>query len=254
VSRPPWYRLRGVGIALLRRLARRYVRRTQPRVVAITGSQGKTVLKRTLNDILSKGYRVRANPLSHNTAIGLPLAILGCELDTRRFLSALQGLLRAASVAFVGSKRDDVLILELGIRQAGDMAAHLEIVRPEIAIVTPLVPSFSTDHEALAVLRQEVVTLCRAIEGDGRGVVLLCRDDPALATLAQEFARARLYAKDEAVYEGDRWVLQTESGRFHSSCDLVGASSLYAFAAAIRAAQALGMEGAAIERALNPGG
>jgi aminotransferase len=250
-NRPPWYRLRGAGVALLRRLARAHLRRTRPRVVAITGSQGKTVLKRTLQELLGTHYRVRANPLSHNTAIGLPLAVLDCEIDTRRLASALRGLLRAFSAAFLVPNRTDVLVLELGIRQAGDMAAHLEIVRPEIAIVTPLVPSFSADHEALGVLRQEVATLCRTMENAG-GTVLLCRDDPTLAALAQEFSHARLYAREEAIQEDGRWALCVDGHRFRSHRDLSGASSLYAATAAVRVARALGMDDSAIERALNP--
>jgi hypothetical protein len=131
------------------------------------------------------------------------------------------------------------------------MAAHLEIVRPEIAVVTPLIPSFSTDHDALAVLREEVSTLCHAMKNTGGAMLLLCRDDAALATLAQELPHVRSYARDEAVQEGGRWVFRTDDKLFHSSHDPVGTSSLYAIAAAIRVGEALGMDAAAIERALN---
>src|SRR5262249_32181627 len=65
---------RRAATALLRHGARVHLARTRPRVVGITGTQGKTVIKRAVADLLGRTMRVRANPLSYNTAVGLPLA------------------------------------------------------------------------------------------------------------------------------------------------------------------------------------
>src|SRR6185295_1433779 len=92
--------MRRRGIALLRQLARARLARQRPRVVVIAGSQGKTVMKRTLQELLARRFRVRANPLSYNTAVGLPLAILGCELNTRRTRRVLGGFARALWSAY----------------------------------------------------------------------------------------------------------------------------------------------------------
>src|SRR6185369_605481 len=149
------------AVRLLRRLARARLARQRPKLVAITGSQGKTVMKRTLQELLARRFRVRANPLSYNTDVGLPLAILGCELDRRRPFQLVAGFARAVWSAYAAREPIDVMVLELGVRQAGDMRAHLEIVRPSIVIVTPVASSYRDDHEALAVLREEIAVLCR---------------------------------------------------------------------------------------------
>src|SRR5262245_41473837 len=129
---------RRAGVALVRHGARAHLARNRPRVVAITGTQGKTVVKRVLAELLQQArLRVRANPLSYNTAIGLPLAILGRELDTQAPARLVAGLAKALWTAYGPAAPIDVMVLELGVRAAGDMRAHLELVRPDIAVVTP---------------------------------------------------------------------------------------------------------------------
>jgi hypothetical protein len=117
--------LRKTAVAALRHLARARLARRKPTIVAITGSQGKTVLKRCLLDLLAPRFRVRANPLSFNTAVGLPLAVLGCEMDTRRPASVLRAFPQGVRAAYGSPEMLDVLIVELGVRRAGDMRAHL---------------------------------------------------------------------------------------------------------------------------------
>jgi len=193
--------LRDRGVALLRRLARVRLRRQRPRLVAITGSQGKTALKRELSERLARRCRVRANPLSHNTDVGLPLAILGIELDTRRPLAVVTGFARALWSAFVTREPLDVMVLELGVRRAGDMRAHLEIVSPDVVVVTPVTASYRDDLDAIETLREEIALLCRDAAARG-ATVLLCADDPVLATLADQLPNAVRYAASDATPDG----------------------------------------------------
>jgi UDP-N-acetylmuramyl pentapeptide synthase len=148
-------------------------------------------------DRLAPHCRVRANPLSYNTDIGLPLAILGTELDTRRPLAIAAGFARAAWSAVVTREPLDVMVLELGVRRAGDMRAHLEIVRPDVVVVTPVAASYRDDLEAIEILREEIALLCRDAAARG-ATVLLCADDPVLAALADEIPGAVRYAAGEA--------------------------------------------------------
>ena len=68
--------VRQAGVRGLQMLARLYLKRRRPRVVAIAGTRGKTVMKRVLTELLSAHLHTRANPLSYNTEVGLPLAVL----------------------------------------------------------------------------------------------------------------------------------------------------------------------------------
>jgi aminotransferase len=226
---------RRAGLALVRHGARAHLTRSRPWVVAITGSQGKTVVKRTVADLLAGArLRVRASPLSYNTAIGLPLAILGRELDTRTPARLASGLLRTVWTAYATRARVDAMVLELGVRRPGDMRSHLELVRPDIAVGTPLVPSFSEDGAALATLRQEVLSLCAAVVP---GSLLLCTDDPFLAELADRTPGALRFSSDD-VGEGDRGpVLRGWPVRR----DVVGASHRRALSAAAQVARLLGV-------------
>ena len=92
----PRRRLRGLAIPYLRLLARIFLRRKKPLVIAITGSRGKTVTKRLLAELLAMRYRVRTNPRSYNTEIGLPLAVLNVEIAPQSVWSVLSALGRAS--------------------------------------------------------------------------------------------------------------------------------------------------------------
>jgi len=243
--------LRAAGVAVLRALAKTYVRRQRPRIVAITGSQGKTVLKRTLEDLLEKRFRVRANPLSYNTEIGLPLAILGCDLDTARPLSIVRAFVRAFWTACVAPTPIDVLVLELGVRQPGDMRAHLQLIHPDIAIVTRLVPTFSQDHDALGILRQEIAELCSATRRDGVAALLLCGDDPVLAEVAHDLPEATLFSTADVDRQNGRVTVRIDGKPVAIARDTVGTSSLYAVAVAVRVGRLFGLADAQIEEFLH---
>jgi aminotransferase len=226
---------RRAGVALLRHGARVHLARSRPWVVAITGSQGKTVVKRTVADLLAGArLHVRANPLSYNTAIGLPLAILGRELDTRAPARLATGLIRTLWTAYATRAHVDVMVLELGVRCAGDMRSHLELMRPDIAVVTPLVPSFSEDGAALATLRREVLSLCGAVVPTG---LLLCIDDPFLAELADRTPGALRFSSCD-VGEGERGPIL---GCWPVRPDVVGASHRRALSVAAQVGRLLGV-------------
>ncbi len=233
--------LRARGVALLRHLARVRLARTRPRVVAITGSQGQTVLKRACTELLARRFRVRANPLSYNTAIGLPLAVLGLEIDTRDPLAVAAAFGRAAWAAYGPREALDVLVLELGVRRAGDMQAHLEIARPDVVLVTPVTASYRDDLDGIATMREEIALLCRDAADRG-AVVRLCADDPLLAALATEIAGAATFSAAELAAPGFPPVQR----------DVVGASGQRALAGAVHAARALGMPEAEIAAWLAP--
>lgn len=250
-SAKPVRPFRDAGVTLLRDCARRRLRRQRPKVVAITGTQGTTVMKRTLKELLGKRFRVHANPLSHNTAVGLPLAVLGCGVDSTKPLGLLRLAGRALWSGYVSGDAPDVVILELGVRQPGDMRAHLEIVEPDVAIVTPLVPSYSEDHDALAILHREIATLCSTRHPDGPPALLLCGDDPALVEFASRTKNARLFAMRDVEGEDGHLTVHVDGHSLAVGRDAVGASSRRALAATVRVGQLFGLTDSDIEAFLS---
>lgn len=234
---------RRLGVGALQGLARLYLRRRRPRVVAIAGGAGKTGLKRRLLELLGQRWRVRGNPLSYNTDAGLAFGILGTPFDTRRPSEVIVGLAR--SVGQVLWPDDvEILVLELGTRQPGDMARLLRVVQPDLAVLTGTASGGIDDAETAPVLREELQTLATAMAAAGR-ILLLPADDSLLAGISGPGVRP---FRDGLLREegGGRW-LDTEAGSFPLRGELLGSTDRRTLAAAITVAKELGLPPAAIE-------
>ena len=144
----------------LQALARWHRREYFQRVLAITGSNGKTIVKDALKALLA-GRQVLASPGSYNSQLGLPLAVLSAE------------------------RVEPLAILEVGISAPGEMAALEEIARPEYGILTNIglahVAAFGS-REAIA---QEKMKLFERIPEDGW--LVLPSNQPTLDALAKKF-------------------------------------------------------------------
>ena len=83
-------------------------------VLAVTGSNGKTIIKEWLGQLLGQYYRVAKSPKSYNSQIGVPLSLFTINSDHQ------------------------VAILEAGISQPGEMKNLEEMIRPTIGIFSNL--------------------------------------------------------------------------------------------------------------------
>jgi len=241
-------RWRMLGRTALGALARLRQSRRRPRIVAIAGGRGKTVLKRTLTELLRQQFRVRANPLSHNTEIGLALAVLDVRVASRRPAALLKAMAQCGAHTLVADDVE-VLVLEFGARRAGDMRALLSIVCPDIAVLTPLAVGDPDDIDALQVQRAEMRELVASMQAHGR-MVVACRDDPVLladAGASQTFGTGDFCDEDGHAH----LVCGTE--RFTVGRELVGATAIRATAASVIVATALGMPHATTQEFLSKG-
>ena len=96
----------------LQRLAERHRERFDIPVVGITGSNGKTMVKEWLCQLLSPDMRVTRSPRSYNSQVGVPLSVWLLDEETR------------------------VGLFEAGISQPDEMAALRAIIQPTIGIMT----------------------------------------------------------------------------------------------------------------------
>ncbi len=115
--------------------ARRKIINTKAKIVAITGSVGKSSTKEAVTTVLSEKYRVRSNYGSLNNELGLPLAILG-ERNASSFLGWLWKVAKITLRTFVFDPKVDVMVLECGIDKPGDMDSILSLIKPDISIIT----------------------------------------------------------------------------------------------------------------------
>ncbi len=131
----------------LQRLARWYRRQLEIKVVAITGSNGKTSVKDFAASVVSQQFKVNATKGNLNNHIGLPLSVLATEED------------------------DEVCIWEMGMNHAGEIEPLCEIAAPEIGIITNIGKAhieFLGSREGIA---EEKAALARALPDHGTLIV-----------------------------------------------------------------------------------
>ena len=103
-------------LAALQQLASAWRAELGAKVIAITGSVGKTSTKDITAALIAAQRRTVQSPENFNTEIGLPLAILAAPAGT------------------------EVLVLELAMRGAGQIAELTEIANPDVGVITNIAP------------------------------------------------------------------------------------------------------------------
>ena len=100
------------ALKALQRLAERHREEYDIPVVGITGSNGKTIVKEWLYQLLSPYKSVTRSPRSYNSQIGVPLSV------------------------WLLNEHTDVALIEAGISRKGEMESLAAIVQPTIGVIT----------------------------------------------------------------------------------------------------------------------
>ena len=74
--------LKKIVIGILTLEAKLVLKRYKPKIIAVTGSVGKTSTKDAIYTALCEPFSIRKNQKSFNSEIGVPLTVLGCLLYT----------------------------------------------------------------------------------------------------------------------------------------------------------------------------
>ncbi len=143
-------------LSALQTLARLQRRECFLKVLAITGSNGKTIVKDALRALLAN-RKIFASPGSYNSQLGLPLAILSAE------------------------QPEDLAILEVGISAPGEMAALEEIAAPDFGILTNIGKAHFSSFGSREVIAREKMSLFRNITEEGW--ILVPPGEPAIEDL-----------------------------------------------------------------------
>ena len=129
---PLWGRLEGANflvvpspLAALQRLAERHRDEFDIPIVGITGSNGKTMVKEWLNQLLSPSMAVTRSPKSYNSQIGVPLSV------------------------WLLNEQTQVGLFEAGISQPDEMPSLADIIQPTIGLLTSLGPAHQENFRSL---------------------------------------------------------------------------------------------------------
>jgi len=148
----------------LKILAGLKIRRVKPKIIAISGSFGKTSTKEAIYYLLSKkfGSDVGKNWGNMNSVIGLPLAILGLKkysFGVEFFWDIIK-----AKWGFFFHHLAKILVLELGIDKPGEMKQLLEIVTPNIAVLTGISETHLLELKNISGVKREKLLLLNALK------------------------------------------------------------------------------------------
>jgi len=135
---------------------------TETKVIAITGSAGKTTTKDTIADFLSESYRVVKNKGNLNNHIGLPLSLMQLR------------------------DKPEVAVMELGMNHAGEISRLVAIADPDVRVWTNVGDAhlgFFESADAIADAKAEILELAEPHD------VLVCSaDDPRVMARVSRFA------------------------------------------------------------------
>ena len=141
-------------------IARQELRRIKAKVVAVTGSVGKSTTKEMIAAVLSSTFKVSRTPANHNNDIGMPMAILAMPLDT------------------------EVAVLEMGMNHFREIAYLSEIAHPDVAVIINIGTMHIEFLGSQIGIRQAKMEIVEGMSPNG--MLLLNGDDTLLRCLDQK--------------------------------------------------------------------
>ena len=158
-------------------LARYYLRKVNPTVVGITGSNGKTTTKDMIAAVLSKRFNVHKTQANFNNEIGVPMTILEMKPNT------------------------EILVLEMGMDRPGQLHHLSELTHPDVTVITMIGEAhieFCGTRDKIADAKMEITDFLRE-----DGEFIYNGDEPLLRERAEKLSQAKAtfgFEKDDTVY------------------------------------------------------
>lgn len=200
--------LKKIVVAILTWEAQLVLRRYQPKIIAVTGSAGKTTTKDAIFCVLSDGRHVRKSEKSYNSELGVPLTILGLESGWgspwRWFVNILKGIVVIARPM----DYPEWLVLEVGADRPGDIRAIAKWLRPNIAVITsiPDIPVHVEFFNSPHALANEKKRLVEHLKHDG--ILIINGDDEHTKNIHKEYESIAV----SFGFEGQNAFVASEAG------------------------------------------
>jgi UDP-N-acetylmuramoyl-tripeptide--D-alanyl-D-alanine ligase len=137
----------GDTIAAMGDLSRWYRNQLDAKVIAITGSAGKTTVREMVYHVLSQHYKCCQSPKSFNNNIGLPLTLLA-----------------AGGV-------HEIIITEIGSNSPGEIEHLTNIAQPDVAIVTNILPVHLEGFGSIETIVAEKASIAAGLKEGGKLIV-----------------------------------------------------------------------------------
>lgn len=150
-------------LTALQQLGQYYLQKINPKVVAVTGSNGKTTTKDMIASVLSTQFNVTKTHANFNNQIGVPVTLLSMEPNT------------------------EVVVVEMGMDHFGELDFLSRLVQPDVAVITMIgeahIEFFGT-RDRIADAKMEIV---HGLKEDG--TFIFNGDEPLLQERAKEISQ-----------------------------------------------------------------
>lgn len=131
--------------------------RTNAKVIAVTGSVGKTGTKEMLRTALANQGKVHAAEKSYNNHWGVPLTLARMPVET------------------------DYAVIEIGMNHAGEIAPLSRLAKPDVAVVTNVAAVHMAAFESVEGIAREKASVIQGLSG---GIAVLNADTETAGVLA----------------------------------------------------------------------
>jgi UDP-N-acetylmuramoyl-tripeptide--D-alanyl-D-alanine ligase len=162
--------------------------RYKPKIIAVTGSVGKTSTKDAVYAVLSNISHVRKSEKSFNSEIGLPLTILGIPNGWNNIFVWLSNILKGfwLFITPFNFQYPKWLVLEVGIGKPGDMKNTASWLKTDVVIMTAIgdTPSHVEFFHSHKHLVEEKSLLIKTLKKDG--ILILNADDQMILDMKEK--------------------------------------------------------------------
>ncbi len=163
----------------LKELALKYKEMLDVRIVAVTGSVGKTSTKDLIHSVLSQKFNTLKTEGNLNNEIGLPLTVFNLN------------------------KKTQYAVLEMGMSNFGEISELSRIVKPDVCVITNIGIShieFLGSREGILKAKTEIFDYMKKY-----GTIILNGDCDMLSTLKKTYPKAIFYGIDKSniIHAGD---------------------------------------------------
>ncbi len=236
------------------------LKRKKPKIIAISGSVGKTSTKDAIFTVISSRFSARKNQKSYNSEYGVPLTILNLKSAWGNPLLWIWYLKLGFLKSIFSVRYPEWLVLEMGSERPGDIQDLAQWVKPDITVLTrfPDIPVHVEYFEKPEDLLEEDFHIAKESK-----VVIANGDDRNIARLLEDFPhtviRYGLDPGNDVRAEGDSILYRNEKvagmsvaieGNTISVEGAVGFQHIYPVLAAYAVGRHLGMDQQSITDAL----
>lgn len=138
----------------LGQIAAGFLEQMNPKIIAVTGSVGKSTTKEMIAAVLETTYRVSKTPANHNNDLGMPAAVLAMDEDSQ------------------------VVVLEMGMSHFGEIEYLSRLAKPQVGVIINIGTMHIENLGSQEGILQAKLEITKGMGKDGR--LLLCGDNSYL--------------------------------------------------------------------------